>query len=266
MRIAVLQTSPRPFYDPETVEQAFAFLRQAREGGAQVAVLPEVWPTSFGADPPPQEKPWNDLLERWQEEVRRLGLVAMGGFYRFTDQGWVNALLVIDPEGELVAEYHKIHRFSFAGEEKRVEAGSQVVVWEWEGWRFGLTICYDLRFPELYRALRAQGMDVGVVVAQWPEERAEHFSLLLRARAVENLAYMVGVNRVGTDAKGRIRFSGGSSIIHPWGDPLWVCGDRPQVAFCELKREEVETYRQKYRFWEDRRQDLFGEVVAGKDV
>jgi len=259
MRVALLQTSPSPFPDPKTFQQAFSFLKKAREGGADLAILPEVWPTSFGSDLPhdSQWKLWEDLLMRWQETVARYKIPTIGGFLRREEENFYNTLYLLEKDGEIVAFYDKIHLFSYEGEQKRFLPGREPVVFKFHSFHLGLTICYDLRFPELYRVLRQKGMDVGIVIAQWPASRGDHFHLFLRARAVENLSYMIGVNRTGKGGKrGGITFSGGSSVIHPWGDPLWVSGEHSSVSFCEIREEEIQRCRESFPSWEDRRWDL----------
>jgi len=144
--------------------------------------------------------------------------VALGG----RDQGQertraVNAALVVDPSGAIVATYRKQKLFAFAGEHEHYSPGDAPVVVTIEGVRIAPLVCYDLRFPELFRAV-ARDVDAFVLVANWPAARRLHWDTLTRARAIEDQAYVVAVNRIGSG--GNIAYDGGSVAWDPWGDPV----------------------------------------------
>ncbi|MGD8307482.1 MAG: nitrilase-related carbon-nitrogen hydrolase, partial [Ignavibacteria bacterium] len=121
-----------------------------------------------------------------------------------------NTLIHLDKSGNLKALYHKIHPFSYSEEDKNYSAGDKPSVTEIDGWKTGLSICYDLRFPELYRIYARERVHLIIVIANWPDTRIEHWRSLLKARAIENQCFVIGVNRVGTDIK--LTYNGYSGI------------------------------------------------------
>lgn len=263
MRLALFQNDPRPLKPEENLAPILETLPLLARQGVELLVLPEMFLRSPGGkgdlDDPTL---WERLLSRIQEGCRQHRIAMAFGFPRFSGGQVFNSLFFLHSTGEVLGVYDKIHLFSPMEEKERYAPGQEPKVVEYSGFRFGLSICYDLRFPELYRAERELGAEVFLIVAQWPSERSDHFSLLLRARAVENLAYSVGVNRTGS-CKGdgqAYSFLGGSAAYHPWGDPLWVCGKEPGFGVVELRREVVEEVRKRFPVWEDRREELFSKA------
>lgn len=160
-----------------------------------------------------------------------------------------NSLLLIGPDGTR-HRYDKVHPFSYAGEHERFAAGDDpAVVAEVEGVRFGLTVCYDLRFADQYWAL-AREVDVYLVVANWPDARRHHWRALLDARAVENQAYVVGVNRVGEG--GGLLYSGDSRIVDPTGEVLASAAGGETMLLADLDPAVVTTIRTRFPFLQDR--------------
>lgn len=260
-RVALVQNDPRPGRVEDNLAAGFAAIGEAAAVGAEVVVLPEMWPRSFcdALVQPDGGVDWDDALSRWRALQARLGVAALGGFpRRGADGRWRNSLFAIDCDGTVVDVYDKIHLFSFMGEDKRYAAGDRVVTVDLAGTRFGLAVCYDLRFPELFRALRAAGAEAFVVVAQWPSARAEHWDVLARARAIENLTTVLAVNRTGTvDDGGRsLQFGGGSLAAGPWGERLWTGGDERETGLVDLDGAALAERRAGFRAWEDRRLGL----------
>jgi predicted amidohydrolase len=161
-----------------------------------------------------------------------------------------NAALLLDASGPL-ARYDKTHPFSPPREGDHLPAGDRIVVPSLDGLKLSLFVCYDLRFPEIFRSAAAAGAECLVVLASWPETRAEHWRLLLRARAVENQAIVVGVNRVGSDPF--FRYPGRSAVIGPHGDAWVELGDRPGWGRAELDDAEVRSWRERFPALRDRR-------------
>ena len=165
------------------------------------------------------------------------------------DQRPSNAFVLAGPDGT-VQRYRKIHPFSHADEERYVRAGSTFTTVEIDGVRLSLFVCYDLRFADEFWAL-AHDTDAYLVVANWPEKRRLHWSTLLRARAIENQAYVVGVNRVGEG--GGLTYSGDSAIIDPLGEILASGAGAETVLFADIDTEHVAGTRSHFRFLQDRR-------------
>jgi predicted amidohydrolase len=161
--------------------------------------------------------------------------------------------MLVSPDCAVV-KYAKIHPFSFAGEDKVYTAGDRVVTVEVEGVRVTPLVCYDLRFPEPFRTAAAE-TDLFVLVANWPDQRREHWRTLLRARAIENQAYVVGVNRAG-EGHG-LRYAGDSAAVSPLGETLAEADDREQVIFADIDPDVVGKLRARFPALDDRRPDSY---------
>ena len=160
-----------------------------------------------------------------------------------------NSLLVVDEEG-LRARYDKLHPFAYAGEHERFRAGTRPVSIEIAGLTIGLSVCYDLRFANLYWE-RSPAVDVEVVVANWPAARRHHWRRLIDARAIENQTYLVAVNRVGSG--GGLEYAGDSRIVDPLGEVLVAGAGDETILLAELRAEVVTEARRTLPFREDRR-------------
>ncbi|MDK1473188.1 carbon-nitrogen family hydrolase [Streptomyces sp. 549] len=237
-------------------ERAAALVRE--QSAADLVVLPELWPVGAFAF---------DLFEEAAESAAE-GPTAVTMAQAARDAGvWLhagsvvertaggelfNTALVFAPDGTLAATYRKIHRFGFdRGEATLMSAGSAPVTVAAAGARLGLATCYDLRFPELFRALTDGGAQLLVVAAGWPEKRAEHWNLLARARAVENQAYVLACGTAGSHAG--VPQAGRSAIIAPWGETLAEAPDATeQVVTAELDLGELARVREEFPVLKDR--------------
>lgn len=169
-----------------------------------------------------------------------------------------NTLAVFGPEGELVGKYRKTHLFNPApvNEGSCITAGDSLVVVNLGGLKCGLMICYDLRFPEMARTLALRGAEALLVASAWPFPRLEHWLVLLRARAIENQAFVLAANRVGTDAG--CAFCGSSCIVGPYGMVRAAAPpDRAQMIMAEIDRDSLEWSRSKLPVFQDRRPGLY---------
>jgi omega-amidase len=160
-----------------------------------------------------------------------------------------NESLLFDPDGTQVGRYAKIHRFSFAGEDQHYAAGGTPVRCAVEGWTVQPTICYDLRFPELFRHPSTRGAELICVIANWPITRDSHWLALLKARAIENQAYVAAVNRCGRDPN--VEYSGRSQIISPRGEVLEDAGNGEAVIRAEIDLERLHAYRRQFPALDD---------------
>lgn len=155
-----------------------------------------------------------------------------------------NEAVCFGPDGREVARYRKRHPFPLAHEADHYPAGKEAVVFEINGWKVAPLICYDLRFPEPFREATALGAELFVVIANWPVARVDHWTTLLRARAIENLAYVVGVNRAGSDPQ--LFYPGASLIVGPKGEVLAQAGDQPGAIRADLDREALVQWRRDF--------------------
>jgi predicted amidohydrolase len=196
MRVALLQMDLAWEDVAENHRRAARLLAEAKEGGASLAILPEMFSTGFSMDAVRIAQPAGGPSETFlRDQARALGLWILASVPERGEPAPRNMALLVSPRGSVV-KYAKIHPFSYAGEDKVYAAGDRVVTADVEGVRVTPLVCYDLRFPEPFRTAAGE-TDLFVVVANWPDPRREHWRTLLRARAIENQAYVVGVNRAG---------------------------------------------------------------------
>ncbi|MBN8776062.1 carbon-nitrogen hydrolase family protein [Thiomonas arsenitoxydans] len=240
------------------LQRAQSLLEQAAAQGARLAVLPEYFCLMGQTDVDKvrvREKPGSGPIQDFlASTARRLGLWVVGGTLPLESpdpKRVLNSTLVFNPAGELAARYDKMHLFAFQrGTERYAEAdsitpGAQPVAFDCEGWRMGLAICYDLRFPELFRALsEASACDAYLLPAAFTHTTGEkHWEVLLRARAIENLAYVVGCAQGGVHQNGR-RTWGHSMVIDPWGDVLAMQAEGEAVVTATLDRDRMARHRE----------------------
>jgi omega-amidase len=183
-----------------------------------------------------------------------LGATVASGDTNLTNK-LTNLSVLFDPQGNVLVEYAKIHPFSLGGEDEVFEGGEGARVHPLEGFTLQPTVCYDLRFPELYRAGMRQGADLMTVQANWPESRKEHWEVLLRARAIENQSFVAGVNCTGTQ-HGTV-YAGGSRIVSPKGELLAQAGAEECVISADISANHVKSWRKTFPALRDRRPDGF---------
>ncbi|MCR5335972.1 MAG: carbon-nitrogen family hydrolase [Synergistes sp.] len=180
---------------------------------------------------------------------------AGGSVLALTDSGAVNRALVVTPDGKLAAHYDKVHLVPMMDEEKYLEAGNRLCVFDFGGARINIAVCYDLRFCEWLRMGALAGAQLCVLSAEWPSSRIEHWRALLRARAIENMMFVAACNRVGVT--GSDVFGGHSAVIDPWGAALYEGGAREDGAFVEIDPNEVLRARGFLKAFEMRRPELY---------
>jgi predicted amidohydrolase len=223
----------------------------AAAGGARLICLTEMYATGFSMHPEriaEDEGGPNEQFLLDQARQHRAWLVASIAQWGADGRARNNAV-VASPEGT-VARYAKIHPFGYAGEDKHYAAGDEFLTVDVDGLRVSVFVCYDLRFADEFW-VRAPETDLYLVPANWPQPRQEHWRALLRARAIENQAYLVGVNRVGTVKE--LSYSGDSAIIDPLGRVLAEASIGPSVLVAEVDPAEVGRVRAELPFLADRR-------------
>ena len=236
--------------DPEANHNLVASMLEKESGPADIIVLPEMFSTGFNMEPDALAEPMNGLTHTWMLALaQRRSALVMGSVIITENGNFYNRMLCCFPDGS-TQTYDKRHPFSFANEDKNYTPGTKFVTFAWRGWRICPMICYDLRFPVWARQRPEQRYDLLVYVANWPKARVSHWSLLLAARAVENQAYVAGVNRLGTDGAGLV-YTGHTAIHHPLGNVLDQEGDQARVLRATLDKKSLEEYRQKFPAWAD---------------
>jgi omega-amidase len=235
------------------------FAGRAKEAGAEMVVFPEMSDTGYAMPViREQARPWSDgAVPALQEIARRLSLTIISGVSEKEGGAIYNAQVVLDSSGAIVAKYRKTHLFAPIEEDKCCRPGDALVSFDCGPLKLGLTICYDLRFPEIYRALALeQGADLFIVSSAWPFPRVEHQRVLATARAIENQSYLVLANRVGKDDG--VPFCGSSAVIDPYG--VVVAGasaDREELVVANVSCDVVDAVRGRMAVFAHRRPDLY---------
>ncbi len=210
--------------------------------GVNLAVLPEMWSCGFDNEHLEKHaKKTPEILDKLSEICKKQNMVIAGSMPNLSEKGIFNTMYVVDKDGSLAGEYNKIHLFSLTNEDKYYIAGTKNVVCKTSVGNIGLMICYDLRFPELCRALTLKGASVVIVSAQWPFIRIKAWNLFALARAMENQIFLIGANRSGR-ALG-MEFGGHSIIVDPNGDIFANASKEDKTAWAEIDTERIDNIR-----------------------
>jgi predicted amidohydrolase len=253
----------------KNVETALRLIDEAASTGARLVVLPEIW-TYLGSDEGNRENadvipgPVTDALAA---KAKQHSIYVHGGSIlekRDGEPKLFNTTVVFDPSGELVAQYSKIHMFDVVldgvasyQESNTVQRDEEIVTFDLDGTTVGLAICYDLRFPELFRILTLRGADVIVLPAAFTMTTGkDHWEVLIRARAIENQVYMVSCGQYGPDSSGKWCY-GRSLIADPWGTVLATAPDREYVLRATVDLDYLQKVRRQVPSVQNRQADLY---------
>lgn len=244
-RVTLVQTA-LVWEQPEENLETLARLIEPLAGRTDLIVLPETFPTGFTSDGAKFAQDMRGRPATWiAEQARRLDAAVVGSAFVRENSGVRNRLLWATPDGAL-EYYDKRHLFRMGGEHLRYVAGEQGArVIEWRGVRICPLVCYDLRFPVWSRRRAELDYEVLLYVANWPAARAYAWSQLLRARAIENQAIVIGVNRVGTDGRG-IAHLGGSGVFDGWGKPTLELAEEAVVSTVMLDLDALREFRDRF--------------------
>lgn len=251
MNVTLVQTDLAWENKMANLEQlAEQFSRQSID--TDLVVLPEMFTTGFSMNPAPLAEEMDGPTLKWlSEQAAKLDAAITGSFIAEVDGLFYNRLIWMFPDGSY-QHYDKRHLFTLAGEHQHYSAGADRLLIEWKGWKICPLICYDLRFPVWSR--NNEKYDLLLYVANWPERRRHHWQSLLVARAIENQAYTIGVNRVGKDGKD-INYSGDSCLIDYAGETRVKLAYQETLLTVSLDKPSQDAYREKYAFLAD--QDSF---------
>jgi len=254
LNVAAIQMNSRD--DKQlNIQTALELIDHAAAGGARLVALPEIW-TYLGNPAGNRENAEqipgavSDLLAN---RARKHGIYLHGGSYHQTEPGnprVLNTALVFNPDGDIIARYSKIHMFDVVldgiasyEESATVAPGEEIVTFDLDGFRVGLAICYDLRFPELFRILAMRGADLIVLPAAFTMTTGkDHWEILIRARAIENGVYMMAPGQVGHDGTGKWCY-GRSMIVDPWGTVLATAPDAETTISAQVDRVHLQKIR-----------------------
>jgi predicted amidohydrolase len=240
---------------PANYRRVAAMVRDARLEDGTLLLLPEMFATGFSMNVARTAEPLEGPTARFLSELAKEHRLHVVGGAVITDAASGrprNEALAFDPQGRLVTHYAKVYPFSLSREHEHHAAGEHVAAFGWEGARVSPAVCYDLRFPELFRRAASEGAELLAVIANWPVAREAHWVTLLRARAIENQAYVAGCNRVGTDGNALVH-SGRSQIIDFRGEVLADAEGRETVISAPVHVAALREYRGSLPFLADMR-------------
>ena len=255
LRVSIVQGETR-WHDPAANRAYYGELIAPLHGITDLVVLPETFTSGFSNDAIADAETMDGPTVAWiREQAARLDAAVTGSVQIRTQEGALqhsvyNRMLFATPDGGLV-HYDKRHLFRYAREHERYTAGSERLTVDWRGWRICPLVCYDLRFPVFSRNrfdVERPGQldyDLLLYVANWPSARAYPWKTLLRARAIENLCYVAGVNRVGTDGNG-LHYAGDSAVIDFLGAAVSECTDQALVVTTTLQGAALQGHRERF--------------------
>jgi predicted amidohydrolase len=231
---------------PATFDRVRRLLDATPPQAGDLVVLPEMFSTGFSMNVAAIREGAERPAERFLERVARdYHVYALGGVVNLAPDGrGLNQALAFAPDGKQIVRYDKIHPFTMGEESKHYVGGNSLHLFEWAGLKVCPQVCYDLRFPETFRRAVTLGAELFVVIANWPSYREHHWTTLLAARAIENLAYVIGVNRCGTDPKHP--YPGRTQIIDPTGQVLADAGPTERLITTPIDPAAVHTWRQQF--------------------
>lgn len=238
------------------------FAEQASEQGVDVLVLPELWSTGYDLENVATYATnlKTGIFAETAVIAHQHQLYIIGSsLSKLGDNKFGNTAVFINQNGTILANYSKVHLFRLMDEHQFLTAGEQLSVVETAWGKMGLAICYDLRFPELFRQYALNDCVLTFLPAEWPHPRLEHWRTLLRARAVENQMYMVACNRVG-QSKG-VDFCGHSCIIDPWGEVIVEGGEEETLLIAEIDLDRVTAVRRTIPIFQDRRPSIYDQPL-----
>lgn len=252
LRIALVQTDL--YWKDKTANMAMLEEKiMGFEQEVDLIVLPEMFSTGFTMDAEEVSEPMNLYTCKWMKLIAKQKKAILTGSAIIKGDGkYFNRLLWVEPNGE-ISWYDKRHLFRMADEDSHFSMGKERKVFECKGWRVLPQVCYDLRFP-VWSRNRTQGgemeYDLQLYVASWPTPRVNAWDILLKARAVENLCYSIGVNRIGQDGNA-VPYSGHSGAYDFKGEQLVFSANKEEILFVDLDYKALEDYRRKFPAWRD---------------
>ena len=241
----------------KNLETARAKITEARARGADIIVLPELWSTAYDLEHATAHASALNagMFAVVADAARENQIAVVGSLMESLDGKVYNTATFIDARGNCVGVYRKLHLVPMLDEDKYLAGGDDAPVFDAKFGKFALGICYDLRFPELWRHYALGGARVVFLPAEWPQQRIAHWRALLPARAIENQIFMVGCNRVGT-SKDQM-FGGHSMLVNPWGEILVEGDEREALVVAQIDLDLVDQVRQRVPVFRDRRADVY---------
>ena len=278
MTVSAVQITADDNSKADTVERMMGFLDVAGARGSELCVLPEVW-TGLGYS---TDKAYADVAEEipgptthlLADKAKQYGMYVVGSIYEKSGNKFYNSSPMISPEGEVLGKYWKTHLFDAPNrpdiapgirESDKVEAGTEFPVFDLTPAKVGVSVCSDLRFPEIYRELALNGAEIIVCASAFLSPRYDHWEFFLRARATENQCWVVASGQYGTDPSSGIAFVGRSMIVDPWGTIVATASDEEGVVTAEIDLAFADEVKRRYPLMDQRRPEMYGTIAQPKD-
>jgi omega-amidase len=239
------------------------YAQKAKERSSDILIFPEMWLTCLNNEyNNKHSQNFIEMMESVECLAKEYSIWIGGSLPSLNENNHLtNAFMLFSPEGSLASIYRKVHLFSTFREDRQMSAGKELTTFNCPFGKCGFAICYDLRFPELFRSYALQGVKAIFLVAAFPRPRLEHWKTLIRARAIENQLYMICVNRVGSEEFpeiGKQTFFGSSMIVNPWGDYVILGSQTEEMLLtAEIDLAMVDTIRNDINIFKDRKPDVY---------
>jgi predicted amidohydrolase len=249
MKLALIQLNAIWENKKANLQRALHFAKKAAQEKCDVIVLPEMFDTGFSMNAASIAEGQNGETEAALSNIAKENKINVIAGFAVKTHGELkgrNMAFVYDRGGDVIATYSKINLFQMSDEDKHYISGSDIVTFGIDGMTSSVFICYDLRFPEIFRKI-AKDVEAIFVIANWPESRKEHWEALLKARAIENQCFVIGANRTGTDGNG-IRYPGASCVFDPSGRLVCSGNDKDEFVACDINPSQVKEIRENFPF------------------
>lgn len=261
MRVALISLNQAWENKDLNIKACCSIIQKAKEQSVELVIFPEMTLTAFSMNTKitAEDRTSSEAVKFFKDLAIEFKIaIVFGVVFRDGDKSTNNALM-IDRTAVILGSYSKIHPFTFAGEDKVFNGGDAISYLKLASMTIGLTICYDLRFPEIYSAL-AKHCDLIINIANWPAKRIEHWNVLLKARAIENQLFIVGVNRTGTDGNG-LEYIKSSQIINPNGEQLCPVKSGDEIDVFDINSGFIDKFKQTFSTTQDRKPALYKSIL-----
>lgn len=262
MKIALAQINVETAHPMVNLKKGAEWIQKAAQQKVDLIVFPEMWTTGFHWKENEQIAPAHEEILHQIADLAEKHQIWVTGSNLFLseDKKLTNTSFLFNAKGEEVAQYSKTHLFSLLEENKHMDSGNCFTAVETPWGKIGFAICYDLRFPEMFRYYALNGVKLVLLPSAFPHPRLDHWKTLIRARAIENQFFMVGVNQVGSEKVGgeeEVQFFGHSCVIDPWGATLAEADEEETLLITDIDLSLVEKTRSQIKVFQDRRSDLY---------
>lgn len=261
MKIATVSLMQRWEDKTSNLQLCERYIKEAVNQNVNLIVFPEMTLTGFtiNIDKTAENEEQSETINDFKRLAKRYTIaILFGVVISDRENKALNKSIFVDNAGTILGDYTKIHPFSFSNEDKYFNSGKELKALTFNGYKIGLSICYDLRFPELYSALSKES-DIIINIANWPKKRVNHWKTLLKSRAIENQIFIIGVNRIGTDGNG-LEYEESSMVYNADGEML-RCINTEDMKVFTVEKEWTKYFTDNFSTVQDRKTTLYKEII-----